>query len=55
LRESGVEVRHPRVSAGDSSQAVAWYRQGVRQIDIAERLGRHKSAVWHLLRRAGAL
>lgn len=55
LRERGVAVRHPRVNASDVAQAVEWYEAGVRQIEIAERLGRSKSVVWHLLRRAGVL
>lgn len=53
LHERGVEVRHPRVNAEDTALAVEWYRQGMRQTDISERLGRHKGVVWHLLRRAG--
>jgi hypothetical protein len=55
LHERGVEVRHPRVTAEETLQAVAWYHAGVQQVEIAARLGREKAVVWHLLKRAGAL
>jgi hypothetical protein len=41
LREQQVAVRHPRLTQEEIERAVAWYRQGVRQIEIAKRLGRH--------------
>jgi transposase-like protein len=50
-----VEVRHPRISKEDKARAVELYRQGGRQIDIAEQLGRSKSVIWHLLRREGLI
>lgn len=55
LRTRGVRVRHPRISTEDAALAVVLYQQGMRQIDIAEELGRSKSVIWHVLRRAGVL
>jgi transcriptional regulator with XRE-family HTH domain len=55
LKEQGVDVRHPRMSDLDCAQAVELYQRGERQIDIAAQLGRSKSVIWHVLRRAGAL
>jgi DNA-binding transcriptional regulator LsrR (DeoR family) len=53
LKERGAQVRYPRFTAADTEQAIRLYKQGVRQIDIARELGRSKSAVWHVLHRAG--
>jgi hypothetical protein len=55
LKAQGVDVRHPRMSDVDCAQVVELYRRGVRQIDIAAELGRSKSVIWHVLRRAGSL
>ena len=53
LKERGVGVRYPRFTEADTERAIALYKDGVRQIDIARELGRSKSAVWHVLHRAG--
>ena len=53
LKDRGVEVRHPRVSEAEVARIVGLYQQGFRQSDIARQVGRHKSLVWHVLRRAG--
>ena len=55
LRGRGVTVRRPRLTEDELAQVVALYQDGVRQIDIAKRLGRTKGAIWHALRRAGRL
>jgi hypothetical protein len=55
LKNRGVDVRHPRLSEADCAHAVQLYQRGVRQIDIAVELGRDKTVIWHVLRRAGAL
>lgn len=39
----------------EAAQAVEWHQSGMRQIEIAERLGRSKRVVWHILQRAGVL
>jgi transposase len=43
------------MSAGDVARAVDLYAHGLRKIDIAEQLGRSKSVIWHVLRRAGTM
>jgi Winged helix-turn-helix DNA-binding len=53
VRDAGERVRHPRLSTGETVQLIALYQAGLSQVDIAERLGRSPSAVWHCLRRAG--
>jgi biotin operon repressor len=53
LKERGVGVRYPRFTEVETERAIALYKAGVRQIDIARELGRSKSAVWHVLHRAG--
>lgn len=55
LRADGVAIRHPKVTPADTAQAVVWYREVVRQVGIAARLGREKAVVWNLLKRAGAI
>ena len=55
LRSRGVTIRRPRLTEEELAQVVALYQEGVRQIDIAERLGRTKGVIWHALRRVGAL
>lgn len=55
LRREGVVIRRPRLTPADRRQAVAPYRKGVPQVEIARRFGRHKGAIWHLLNRPGAL
>jgi hypothetical protein len=55
VREHNAHVRYPRMTAREQAEVVRLYRTGVRQIDIAEQFGRHKSVIWHLLRRAGEL
>lgn len=52
LRDRRASLRHPRVSPTDVAQSVERYRQGLRQIDIVTRFGRHKSSAQHTLRRA---
>jgi hypothetical protein len=51
VRQAGDLVRHPRLSAAETAQLVAAYEAGLSQKDIAERLGRSPSGVWHCLRR----
>jgi hypothetical protein len=53
LKERGVGVRYPRFTEAETERAIALYKEGVRQIDIARELGRSKSAIWHLLHRSG--
>ena len=53
LKERSVEVRRPRVSEAEVTRIVGLYQQGFRQSDIARQLDRHKSLIWHVLRRAG--
>jgi DNA-binding NarL/FixJ family response regulator len=55
VRQAGEGVRHPRLSATETAQLVALYEQGLSQKDIADRLGRSPSAIWHCLRRLGSL
>jgi DNA-binding transcriptional regulator LsrR (DeoR family) len=55
VRQAGEQVRHPRLSVAETAQLVEMYEAGLPQKDIAERLGRSPSAVWHCLRRAGLL
>lgn len=55
LRSRGATVRRPRLTDEELATVVALYQDGVRQIDIAKRLGRTKGAVWHALRRMGLL
>ena len=52
LRKHGVAVRYSRVTPAEAAEMVQLYRAGMRQIDIAARLGRDPSSVWHVLRRA---
>jgi DNA-binding transcriptional regulator LsrR (DeoR family) len=53
VRQAGERVRHPRLSKSETAQMVSLYEAGLSQVDIAERLGRSPSAVWHCLQRAG--
>jgi hypothetical protein len=53
VRDAGERVPHPRLSASETAQLVALHEAGLSQVDIAERLGRRPSAVWHCLRRLG--
>jgi DNA-binding NarL/FixJ family response regulator len=53
VRQAGEQVRHPRLSVAETARLVGLYEAGLPQKDIAERLGRSPSAVWHYLRRAG--
>jgi DNA-directed RNA polymerase specialized sigma24 family protein len=55
VREAGERIRHPRLSTTETAQLIGLYEAGMSQVDIAERLGRSSSAVWHCLRRAGLL
>lgn len=55
VRQAGEQVRHPRLSVAETARLVELYEAGLQQKDIAERLGRSPSAVWHCLRRAGLL
>jgi DNA-directed RNA polymerase specialized sigma24 family protein len=51
IRQAGEQVRHPLLSESETAQLLALYKTGLPQKDIAERLGRSPSAVWHCLRR----
>ncbi len=53
VRQAGERVRHPRFSSAETAQLVAPYEAGLSQVDIAERLGRSPSVVWHCFRRLG--
>jgi len=53
IRQAGEPVRHPRFSAAEITRLVELSEAGLSQKDIAERLGRSPSAVWHCLRRLG--
>jgi DNA-directed RNA polymerase specialized sigma subunit len=53
IRQTGERVRHPRLTAAETAQLVALYEEGLSQKDIAERLDRSPSAIWHCLRRLG--
>jgi hypothetical protein len=53
VRQAGQRVRHPRLNASETAQLVALHDAGLSQKDIALRLGRSPSAVWHCLRRLG--
>jgi DNA-binding CsgD family transcriptional regulator len=55
VRLSGERVRHRRFSAAETDQLVALFEAGMPQSEIAERLGRSPSAVWHYLRRLGTV
>lgn len=55
VRQAGEQVRHPRLSVAETARLVELYEAGLPQKDIAERLDRSPSAVWHCLRRAGLL
>jgi hypothetical protein len=55
VRQAGKSVRHSRLSAHETAQLVALYKAGLPQKDIAKRLGRTPSAVWHCLRRRAGL
>jgi transposase-like protein len=55
IRQAGERVRYPRFSADETARLVELYEAGLSQKDIAERLGRSPSAVWHCLRWAGLL
>jgi transposase-like protein len=55
VRQAGERVRHPRLSKSETAQLVELYEAGLSQKDIADRLGRSPSAVWHCLRRGGLL
>jgi transposase len=47
IRQAGERVRYPRFSADETARLVELYEAGLSQKDIAERLGRSPSAVWH--------
>jgi hypothetical protein len=53
VRQAREQVRHPRLSTTQTAVPVALYEAGLSQVDIAERLGRRPSAVWHCLRWLG--
>lgn len=55
LRQHGVAVRYPRVTAEEAAEMVRLYQSGIRQVDIAARFGRAPGNIWHVLNRAGAL
>jgi DNA-directed RNA polymerase specialized sigma24 family protein len=52
VRQAGERVRHQRLSQSETARLVELYQAGLSQKDIAERLGKSPSAVWHCLRRA---
>jgi hypothetical protein len=53
IRQAGEPVRYPRLSLDETASVRTLYEAGLTQKDIAERLGRSPSAVWHCLRRLG--
>jgi DNA-binding NarL/FixJ family response regulator len=53
VRQAGERVRHPRLTATETARLIQLYEAGLPQKDIAQRLGRSPSAVWHCLRRLG--
>jgi DNA-binding CsgD family transcriptional regulator len=53
VRHAGQPVRHLRLSAAETARLVQLYEAGLPQKEIAQRLGRSPSAVWHCLRRLG--
>jgi predicted transcriptional regulator len=53
VRQAGERVRRPRLSVTEAARVGQLYEAGLRQKDIAERLGRSPSAVWHCLHRLG--
>jgi DNA-binding NarL/FixJ family response regulator len=55
VREAGERVRHPRLSSTQTDQLIALYEAGLSQKEIAARLSRSPSAVWHCLRRVGLI
>jgi len=55
IRQAGERVRHPRFSIAETARLVELYESGLAQKEIAERLDRSPSAVWHCLRRLGLL
>jgi DNA-directed RNA polymerase specialized sigma24 family protein len=55
VRQAGVAVRHPRFSADEAARLVALYEAGLPQTEIAKRLERSPTAVWHRLRRLGLI
>ena len=54
LRQHGVAVRYPRVTADEAAEMLRMYRTGMRQVDIAARFDRDPGNIWHVLKRAGA-
>jgi Helix-turn-helix domain len=52
-QQAGRQVRQPRLSISQTAHLVALYQAGLSQKDIAARLDRSPSAIWHCLRRAG--
>jgi len=55
VRAAGGQVRYPRMTAEEKAEVVRLYLAGMRQVDIAAQLGRHKSLIWHILARAGLM
>jgi transposase-like protein len=55
VRQAGERVRHLRLSSSEITRMVALHEAGLLQKDIAEQIGRSRSAVWHCLRRLGRL
>jgi hypothetical protein len=55
VREAGELVRHPSLSTAQTAQLIALHEAGLSQKDIARRLRRSPSAVWHCLRRMGLI
>jgi transposase-like protein len=53
IHKAGEQVRHSRFSGTETAEVVQLYKAGLAQKEIAKRLGRTPSAVWHCLRRAG--
>ena len=55
LAQHQVPVQRPRIEDDEAAQILELYQGGMRQIDIARKFGRHKGAIWHLLRREGLI
>jgi DNA invertase Pin-like site-specific DNA recombinase len=53
VRQAGDWARYPRFSQSETARLLELFEDGMAQKDIAERLGRSPSAVWHCLRRLG--
>jgi DNA-binding CsgD family transcriptional regulator len=53
LKLAGVDVRSRAMSSDEVAEAIRLYAAGLSTKAVGERLGRHHSAIWNALRRAG--